>query len=218
MKKMILMCALLISTSALFAEFDLGLKAGYTTSIGFSNISSVGDYTWSQAKSEMGSSFQVGAFARIGSKFYVQPELLFNYGKTDYKISFKDAIGGNLTLNKFVTTQTIDVPILFGVKLLDLKVVDLRLLAGPKFRFNAGTKINFKDNDDFASDVADEIRKATIGLEAGVGTEILGFINVDVRYNLIQSLTKTTSFKGNVAGEYKNPNNTFVLSLGFKLL
>lgn len=222
MKKGLLICSLLLCTSALFAEFDLGAKVGYTTSIGFGNMANVADYQWSNVKSEFGNGFHVGAFARIGGeKLYVQPEVLYNYQKTDYEVTFQNVASGEaFNADKYVTSSTVDVPILLGYKLFDIKVLNMRVLVGPKLRFNAGSKIEFKDktSHEVAEEIKEEVKKTSVGLEAGIGFDILKRVSLDVRYNLISNISKETQWKEEIVANYEKPLNTFVVSLGFIIL
>ena len=67
MKKIILLFTFVIFTSAAFAQISFGPKIGYNTS----KLS----IDKSDIKSDLKSSFQFGAFLRLGTKIYVQPEV-----------------------------------------------------------------------------------------------------------------------------------------------
>ena len=69
MKKAILFSALIFLSSAIFAQFTIGPKIGFTMSKLSTNIEDVTE--------DMKTGFQFGAFARFGKKLYVQPEVLF---------------------------------------------------------------------------------------------------------------------------------------------
>ncbi|HEY6914075.1 MAG TPA: porin family protein [Paludibacter sp.] len=221
MKKMIFMAVLLLSVSTMFAQLNFGIKAGYNSSLGLNNLSSVssGDYNLNSVKSELSNGFHMGLFARLGfDKIYFQPELLYAMGKKDYTITFQEVQSNNVTYDKIVNISTVDVPLLLGYKLLDLKIANLRVFAGPKFRFNAGSSLDFKNitnsnNSPTLPDLERDIKAAQLGLEAGVGVDVLMF-TLDARYNIIGDMYQT---KLNSLTIDNIPANTFVISLGWKL-
>jgi hypothetical protein len=112
--------------------------------------------------------------------------------------------------------STLDVPLLLGYKLVDLKLMNLRVFAGPKLRFNAGSSLDYNVITAGGSVTADQlksdIKAAQLGLEAGVGVDVLMF-TLDARYNLIGDMYHT---KLNDLTIDKIPANTFVISLGWK--
>jgi len=222
MKKFIIAAVLLLSVSFTYAQLNFGIKAGYNSSLSFSNISSVtnGGYNLNSVQAEMWNNFQAGLFARVGfgKMIYFQPELLYSIQKTNYQVTFQDITNSNsnVTLDKFVNINTVDVPLLVGLKLLDLKVVNVRTFAGPKLRFNTGSTFDFKNitGGNFnTSQIAKDVKAAQLGLEVGAGVDLL-MLTLDIRYNLIGDMYTTKI--GNI--NLQNlPANTFVISLGWKI-
>lgn len=221
MKKFLLVAALLLSVSVTYAQFNFGIKAGYNSSIRPKNISSVtsGSYTLNSVNSELSNGFQAGVFARFGfSKMYFQPEFLYAMGKKTDQISFLETVTSNAAtaFNKNVTVSTLDVPLLLGYKLVDLKMMNLRVFAGPKLRFNAGSSLDYNAITAGGSVTVDQlksdIKAAQLGLEAGIGVDVLMF-TLDARYNLIGDMYHT---KMNDITLDKMSANTFVISLGWK--
>jgi len=139
-------------------------------------------------------------------------------GKKTDQISFLETANSSVetTFNKNVTVSTLDVPLLLGYKLVDLKLMNLRVFAGPKLRFNAGSSLDYNVLTAGGSVTADklksDIKAAQLGLEAGVGVDVLMF-TLDARYNLIGDMYHT---KLNDLTIDKIPANTFVISLGWK--
>ncbi|MDD3078534.1 MAG: porin family protein [Paludibacter sp.] len=222
MKKLTFAAAFLLIAGLVSAQLNFGIKAGYNSSLSLSNVSSVqnGDYTLDNVKSEMSNGFHAGAFARLGiKKVYIQPELLYSMGKKDYTITFQDVMDKNVTYDKFVTISTVDIPVLLGYKVLDLKLANLRVFAGPKFRLNAGSKLEFdnlvsEDGSDVTiDDLSKDIKNSQVGLEAGVGVDFL-MLTLDARFNLIGDMYQT---KVNDVNIDKLSANTFVISLGWKI-
>lgn len=214
MKKLLFISTFMLCTSIAFAEFNFGVKAGYTSSIGIGNFKEdINGYNMGSIKNDIANGFHAGVLFRMGKRVYFQPELLYNMQKNDYQFTIND-----ITYDKKITFSTIDLPLLAGVKLFDLKIINMRLVAGPKVRFNAGSLSEFKDpNGNILPGIEDQFRKASFGLETGVGIELFNLLNVDVRYNLIQNITKDIRLN-NVGEEIKNsaydPLNTFLVSLG----
>ncbi|MDD4968281.1 MAG: porin family protein [Paludibacter sp.] len=219
MKKLLIAAVLLLSVSFVSAQLNFGIKAGYNSSLGMNNIGSVttGDYNLNSVKSEMSNGFHAGVFARLGfNKVYFQPELLYAMGKKDYTVSFQDASNQTVSYDKHVSISTVDVPLLLGYKLLDLKIVNLRVFAGPKLRFNAGSTLDFKNltGGGFStSDLQQDVKKAQLGLEGGFGVDVL-MLALDFRYNLIGDMYQTKLKDLTID---KIPASTFVISLGWKI-
>jgi len=220
MKKIIFTAVFLLSVSTTFAQLDFGIKAGYNSSFGLNNLSSVttGDYTLKSLKSELDNGFHAGLFARVGfKKMYFQPELLYTMGKKNYTVSLQDVANNAVTFDKFVTVSAVDVPLLVGYKVLDLKLTNIRVFAGPKLRFNAGSSLEFKNFSTAGTVTQDQlvkdIKTAQVGFEGGFGVDILKF-TLDARYNLIGDMYQT---KLNSLSIDKMAANNFVISLGWKL-
>lgn len=219
MKKMFLLAGLLLSVTFINAQLNFGIKAGYNSSLSLGNISSVtsGDYDLTDVKSELNNGFHAGIWARIGNKFYVQPELLYAMGKKEYTVTLQDAMNNDITYDKFVNISTVDIPLLVGYKLLDKKMANLRVFAGPKLRLDAGSSLRF---DNVVSggtitkeDLIKDVKKSQIGLEIGAGVDVLMF-TLDARYNLIGDMYQTKISDLNID---KMPVSTFVISLGWKI-
>lgn len=213
------LAALLLTVSYASAQLNFGLKAGYNSSLSLSNLSSIesGDYNLTDVKSELSNGFHAGVFARIGKKLYFEPELLYAMGKKEYTITLQDAMNNDVTYDKFVNISTVDIPLLIGYKIVDLKMLNLRAFAGPKLRLDAGSKLSFDNlvtgGEVTIDDLKGEVKSSQIGLEAGVGVDILMF-TLDARFNVIGDMYQT---KINSVNVDRIPNTNFVISLGWKL-
>jgi len=219
MKKFIIASVMLLSVSITYAQLNFGVKAGFNSSLSLNNSHSLstGDYNLNSVKSDLSNGFQAGVFARFGfKKIYFQPEFLYNMGKKDYTMTLQDAQNNDVQLDKRVTISTLEVPLLLGYKLLDLKLINLRAFAGPKLRFNAGSSLDYNVLAAGGSITADQLSKdikaAQLGLEAGIGVDILMF-TLDARYNLIKDMYQT-KLDSKIIDDI--PANTFVISLGYK--
>jgi hypothetical protein len=196
------------------AQFNLGVRAGYNSSLSANNIGSVfdGTYNLNSVQNELWNNFQAGAFARIFmKKLYFEPAIMYSLEKKD--IEFKDAASGNITFDSIADIKTIDIPLILGLKVLDLKLANLRVFAGPKLRFNAGSTPSI-NNDEGQLDIDNftaEVKKANLGMEIGAGIDILMFA-LDLRYNLISNMYETK-----MENVKFDPASTFVITLGWKL-
>ena len=216
MKKFIIAAVLLLSVSFTYAQFNFGIKAGYNSSLSFSNVNSVvtGAYNLDNVKAEVWNNFQAGVFARIGfNKVYFQPELLYSIQKKDYILTLNDAVNKNVSVDKLVNISTVDVPLLLGYKILDLKILNVRAFAGPKLRFDACSTLGYTKltggNFD-ANSLLSDVKKAQLGLDMGVGVDLL-MLTLDVRYNLIGNMYDAK------LSDFNLPSSTFVISLGWKI-
>jgi len=220
MKKVIIAAALLLCISFANAQLNFGIKAGYNSSLGANDLGSItnGSYNLKSVNSEYKNGFQAGIFARLGvNKVYFQPELLYAMGKKDYNMTVTNSdntVTG--TFDKSVKISTVDVPLLLGYKVLDLKLVNLRVFAGPKLRFNAGSTLDFNNvtGGNFnTADLQRDVKAAQLGLEAGFGVDVL-MLSLDFRYQVINDMYQTKLKDVTVDNL---PANTFVISLGWKI-
>jgi len=138
-------------------------------------------------------------------------------GKKSYTESVTNAdnsVGG--TFDKNVTVSTVDVPLLLGYKVLDLKIANLRVFAGPKLRFNAGSTLDYNNvaAGGFNIDnLQKDVKAAQLGLEAGFGVDVL-MLSLDFRYQVINDMYQTKIQNVTIDNI---PANTFVISLGWKI-
>lgn len=216
MKRTFLIFAvLLFVASYTSAQLHFGLKAGYNSTLNLENLKSVtnGDYNLNSLKGEMSNGFHGGVFVRLGDKFYFQPELLYAMQKNEYEVTVSDVNNQNPaeTGKQMVKFSTVDVPLLVGVKLLDFNLVNVRVFAGPKFRLNAGSSLDWENvSTTNINKLKGDFKSANVGLEAGAGVDVLMF-TLDARFNLIKDMYQ--------ADWQSKPdmNSNLVISLGWKL-
>jgi hypothetical protein len=223
MKKTVLtLAALLFAWIFANAQFNFGIKGGYNSSLNMGSIPVINpaNYALNDLKGELKNGFHLGAFARIGGKIYVQPELLYGLQKKSYQFTIQD-IQNTSNVKKIenhITFSTVDIPVLIGYKIVDAKIFNLRAFAGPKFKLNAGSKLSFtnlanntelEDNDPTLTAIKGELKNAAVGLEVGAGVDLLMF-TLDARLNLINDVY-TAKWQ-----EKPDLNSNFVISLGWK--
>jgi len=192
MKKLtiIFLLAVFAMTGKAQKLLDLGIKAGINSSKISTTISDYNPQTINN--------YLFGAFARINfGRIYIQPEAYYN-SKGGEAIN-------NLDLNtpsKF-NLKTVDVPAMLGLKIIDQKPYNIRVMAGPVFSFAT-------DKSFSGQFTADNVKNNFFGWQFGAGVDFL-FLTLDARMEKYgKDITQ--------APEFSTKNGNFVVSLGIKLL
>ena len=153
--KLILLATLFLISSAGFAQFALGIKAG----------ANLGKIDGQPFKNEFALGYHLGAFATIGlgKKFAIQPEVLFNQVNTDTTGNFSDVFkvknAGSIQL------QYLTIPLLLNFK--PDRFISLQ--AGPQF----GVLMNSHEN--ILQNGQDAFRSGNFSLVGGIQLNILKF-------------------------------------------
>ena len=191
MKKYLLSLVILITFSiSAKAQFSLGIKGGPN----FSSLNTENLHESTLA------GFQAGVFARIGTGFYVQPELYL--ASTGGKFESNDD-----DFNGQVRFTTLNVPLLFG-ETFGTSNLNFRIMAGPVYSYLANKDESLKTNIDDAYADFGHYNNSTLGYQVGAGVDVKT-ITVDLRYE--GGLSKLNSDFGQRA-------NIWSLSVGFKIL
>ena len=193
--------------NASFAQFTFGIKGGVNVSQLKTDFrtQSFGDNLQQSLDTKTG--YVGGVYARIGSKFFVQPELIFSAKGGSVNI----LKGGSTSASQTVAIEytNFDIPVMIG-----FKVGPIRLNAGPMASF----KISDKGLDEalkaYSSNVEESFKNASYGYQAGGGID-LGSLSVDVRYE--GSLSEVTGNKFNNIN-FTQKGNLWQLTLGLRLL
>jgi hypothetical protein len=195
MKKLLILIIILFAAFQNYGQFTFGPKIGYNTSKLSTDLDSI--------KESVKHNFQIGAFARFGKKLYLQPEFVYATS------------GGTLkregtTLQEEIKLKNICVPVLVGYKLINAKVINLRILAGPSANFIISKDL---EADDLVQDPLQDsdLKNASWGLDVGAGADVF-FLTLDIRYEI----GLNNIYKGQEDASMKS--NLFIVSLGFKLL
>lgn len=214
MKKFVLVVVVALFCSFSYGQLGFGIKGAFT----MSNLSpSISDYE-DAAKA----GFQVGAFVRVGKKLHLQPELYFTAKNGELTFN-QETIDPNdpegtikNSVKQDVTLSTLDIPVLIGYKLMDMKKLNVRLQAGP-----VGSVVINKKFDITLDGVAEETPEAlpdsfndfNWGLQFGAGVDFL-FLTADIRYEL--GLNDLNDPISDDFAAFKN--NVFFISVGWKIL
>ncbi|NVO20596.1 MAG: PorT family protein [Bacteroidetes bacterium] len=190
----ILFC--MLDSQAQIPGFNIGPKIGYNTRKLSTDLSTI--------TSDMDGAMQFGVFMRIGKKIYVQPEANYvikggkfglSNGQPDVKLKLK----------------TLTIPVMLGYRVINAKIFNVRVMAGPAFSFIIDKTIPPTDNSIFPIHDKSDIKNSTWSVQLGGGVDVLDF-TLDVRYEIgvdnIYSGSQDFSLK----------NNLLNVSLGFKLL
>ena len=188
MKKLtiITMLAVFALTGQAQEVFNLGLKAGINTSKISTNKN---DYNPQSINN-----YLFGAFARFNlGPIYLQPEAYYNSKGGEYI----DKVDAN-TINSF-NLNTIDIPALVGLKVIDQEPFNVRIMAGPVFSF--ATKKSAKGQF-----TKDNIENSFFGWQYGAGVDFL-FLTLDVRKETYGSNLYDSP-------DFNTKKGNFVVSLG----
>lgn len=201
MKKFLIAIFIIAFGSALKAQgvFSLGPKVGYNSYKLSTDLDSI--------QASIKKSFQIGAFVRIGKKFYFQPEANYQVSESTLSKSI-----GAVVQSQDVTLQSIKIPALIGLKLINKRVFKLRVMAGPAINFVLDKKLNPEQINEFwPIQSVDDIKNSVWSVQTGAGLDIF-FMTLDVRYEMgLENI-----YNGN--SDLNMNNNMFNVSLGFKLL
>ncbi|MFH1297324.1 MAG: porin family protein [Bacteroidota bacterium] len=197
MKKYLILFVLALSSAIVFGQFTIGPKVGYNASKFSTDLDTV--------SSQFKSGFQIGVFVRIGKKFYFQPEAYYTTQGSEFKAN-------SGIWEQKVNIGSLDIPLLVGLKLLNAKVVNLRILAGPlaSFVVNRSVKVSGIVTEPIENADINDVNWA---VQAGAGLDVL-FMTLDIRYQIgLNDLIKQIE-----NSEVNSKNSVWVVSLGFKIL
>ncbi len=205
-KKGVVLLSFLLITSSVFSQFTIGPKVGYNSSklsLDRNDISS-----------DLKNNFQIGLFMRIGSKIYIQPEINW---LTQGSIFKTDPTVTN-PFEQEVKLNTVQVPLMIGAKLIDLKMVNFRIFGGPTASIIASKTIENKVSEYISPLKEADIEDMLWSAQVGAGLDIFKF-TLDIRYNFgVNNVIKTANIPGigdNV--ELNTKTNGFNVTLGLKL-
>jgi hypothetical protein len=201
MKKILLSIFIITFGIAVNAQgiFSLGPKVGYNTYKLSTDLDSI--------QASIKKSFQIGAFVRIGKKFYIQPEA--NYQVSESTLS--QSIGA-VVQSQDVTLKSIKVPALVGFKIINKKAFNFRILAGPAVTFVLDKKLDPEQMNEFwPIQSVDDLKNSVWSVQMGAGLDVF-FVTLDLRYELgLENIYNGSS-------DLNSQKNMFNVSLGFKFL
>jgi hypothetical protein len=185
------------------AQFSLGIRGGVNFSqLKTDNTQSIGVNLQQSLDTKTG--YVGGIYARIGSKLFLQPEVIFS------------AKGGSVNILKNGTSQTVaieytnfDVPLLIG-----FKIGPIRLNAGPMASFTVSNNGLDEALKSVSSNLGESFKKASYGYQAGGGLDV-GALSLDLRYE--GSLSEISALSSSNIN-FSQKGNLWQLTLGLRLL
>lgn len=209
MKKYFIIAAMALVSLSASAQVAFGIKAGFVTSLGFEQNWSAINFNDLKIKTDQAYGFDAGLMLRVGYRFYGQIEANYHFVSSLNSIgqSVEDTWNGVPTQQQ-LTEQSINIPVMAGVKLVETKNFNLRLMVGPTFNFNIG-----KNGAIQAQDVDSELKTCSFGLDCGLGIDVWVF-SIDARYRLVQP---GYAYKVEDMVLNTSPINSFEVALGWKI-
>lgn len=197
MKKILILLIVICAALDNYGQFTLGPKIGYTTSKLSTDFDDI--------KESARSNFQVGVFARFGKKLYVQPEFYYATSGGVLKVEGTE-------LKETIKMKNLVVPVLVGFKLIDAKVFNLRIMAGPAANFIINKTLEASDLiQDPLQD--SDFKNIAWGMDVGAGVDVF-FLSLDLRYEFgLNNIYNPAD--GDDSQKMKS--NVFIVSLGFKI-
>ncbi|RVU01947.1 PorT family protein [Mucilaginibacter limnophilus] len=191
MKKYLLCITMLVAGAiSAKAQVTVGAKAG----VNFSKINA------DNVDESSITGYQIGAFARLGSDWYFQPELYLASSGGKFKTEDNN---NTVTVDGKVKFTTLNVPLLIG-KTFGSEDLNLRLNAGPVYTYIMDDNRNLGGN---ISDAFNNYKSSALGYQVGGGIDV-GKISIDLRYE--GGLTKVNDY-------FDQRQNLWSLAVGFKI-
>lgn len=126
-------------------------------------------------ETQITSNYQVGFFLQFGRKFYIQPEFYYATQKEP-----------GISTNEEVTINTLKIPLMLGMRLVNLKVISAHIMAGPSASFLLKESVPNPTNPR---------PKSNFAIQAGGGIDLIGLITLDVRYSVDLSSSMDAQIK-----------------------
>ncbi len=211
MKKLSTLTLVLLMTCGLMAQgpISFGPKIGWNTS----RLST--DYM--DYVNQIKNGFQGGLFFSIYmDKLYIQPEAYFSVkrGLLDTTIGDPTDPFGSVDMSQAITLTTVDIPMLLGYKLIDLKLIRARIWAGPvaSYVLNKSYELSIDGFDNSDKIRKEDFKDATWGFQVGAGLDVL-FLTFDIGYEFgLEEFLTISSMD-----DFNLTNNLFYVSLGWRL-
>ncbi len=212
MKKGFLLLLFMSFGAICLAQINFGPKIGYnSTKLSLDR---------NDIESDLRNNFQFGAFLRIGKKIYVQPEINWVSQGSIYKSSDLNPITiGNSTIvfEQEVKMRTIQVPVLVGIKVIDFKTFNFRVMAGPTASFVTKTEVENKIDGGTIAITDEDVEDTVWSFQVGAGIDFLK-TTLDIRYNFgINNVISNVDILGENF-EFSSKTSGFNVTLGLKIL
>jgi hypothetical protein len=210
-KLLIALIVLVLVTFESNAQSSDYITAGIKGGVNLSSISYDKNYSVNVSKTlGMKSGYQLGAYARLGKTFFIQPEVYFS--AKDFEVNALNLVTKSNDVVAF-SQKTLDVPVLLGIKL-----GPLRLAAGPvaSYSFSADASADNALKTYFSGSAKEITNRSNFSYQAGVGLDILS-LSIDVRYeSALSDLSNTIKVPSGFS--YSQKPSFFLATIGFRIL
>ncbi len=212
MKKGFLLLLFMSFGAICLAQINFGPKIGYnSTKLSLDR---------NDIESDLRNNFQFGAFLRIGKKIYVQPEINWVSQGSIYKSSDLNPItigSSTIVFEQEVKMRTIQVPVLVGIKVIDFKAFNFRVMAGPTASFVTKTEVENKIDGGTIAITDEDVEDTVWSFQVGAGIDFLK-ATLDIRYNFgINNVISNVDILGENF-EFSSKTSGFNVTLGLKIL
>lgn len=207
MKRLLLTTVMLAVFQLANAQLDLGPKVGFTSSTLTINQDSI--------ENGFRNNLLFGAFARIGDKVHIQPEVIwFTRGGVFKPID----LSSPTPIEQEITLSGIEIPLQIGFKLIDLALINLRVFGGPSACITLDKQIQTNQGSSFISPIKEaDIKDVQWGARVGAGLDVLMFA-IDVKYAVSLNNVIGAVNIGGSSVQFDSRTKGFEVSIGWKIL
>lgn len=190
----------------MFGQFHFGPQIGYTAS----NLT----VDKSEVVNNMKSNLLIGVFARFGKKIYVQPEVNW---LTQGSVLRYPSLSNPVPVEQNIKLNTVQVPVSIGWRIINLEVVNIRIMGGVTANFIMNTTIETKNGDGDNYLVPDDFGNVQWQWQLGVGVDVFMFA-IDLKYfgglnNIMQKDITVDAENYSVSSK----SNLFEVTVGWKI-
>jgi hypothetical protein len=202
MNRLLILATILFTITTVYGQdpLNIGIKFGTNRSTMITNID---DVLNQNILYEDVNNYLVGAFARASiGRLYLQPEVYFN---TKGGIIKPYGTSSEIQTNTSFNYQTIDVPVLAGIKLINRSLINFRIHGGPVFSYITASSL-FTEINNFDSN---DLNHRYMGWQIGAGIDFW-FLTVDARIENSANILNEQS-------QFQARNRIYLISAGIKL-
>lgn len=199
----------LTESSVLSHKLNIGIKAGFASSMTFTEKFTIGDYHLDKIQNNYKLGYFVSIFNRFNLKGHhiIQPE--FNYTVTQGSMSvvrnneLRDIIADNILIRTHLST--IDFMPLYGYKFIDRNIYGMALFIGPKISWVLNQQSTMDIKGMYQQGIQSQFEPFNFGFEMGLAVNI-SKIFFDFRYDAgLSHLIKDIKFDNmQTKDPYKN--------------
>jgi len=207
MKKIAFLLAGLMLTGMVYGQKKLtfGPQIGFASSNLTTDVSGISN--------DARSNFLAGAFLRYGKKIYIQPEINWLTQGSNFTYSLD-----SLSAAQSVKLKSVQVPLTIGWRIINLKVVNIRLYGGMAANFITNVTLTTNDGSNNQYLVPDDFNNVQWQYVVGGGVDVL-FLSLNFSYlGGINEIMNTDINYNNQTQTISSKSNIFQVTLGWKIL